>query len=156
MNLKPYVTTAEDAEKIADWLRNRGGIAIWQSIDFSRAGQTLTTPATTTEGTPFPKPTNWVDPTPACIISDFADVLVSKDVEVKRFHVALRLGGNGMKVKCTDASSRRIREAVDKAGEGASYVFDYDTQEAVILRPESKVPLLDYLASEAKQKGAIV
>ena len=28
MNLKPYITTPENADKITDWLRTRGGIAI--------------------------------------------------------------------------------------------------------------------------------
>jgi hypothetical protein len=152
MELKPYVTTPENAEKIADWLRTRGGIAIWTAIDFSRAGQSLTTPANTLEGNPFPKPAYWVAATPGCVITDPAEVLISHDAEVKRFRVALRMGDNGLKVKCTDGATRRIRAAVAKAGEGAYHVFDYETQEAVILKPEKQVPLADYLA--AAQRGA--
>jgi hypothetical protein len=150
LNLKPYITTPDNAEKITDWLRNRGGIAIWQSIDLGRAGQTLTTPVNTSTGEPCPKPAYWVGESPACIITDFADVLISKDVEVKRFHVAVRTGDNGLRIKCTDGATRRIRAAVAKAGEDAYYVFDYMTQEAVILKPEAQLPLLDYLAEEEK------
>jgi hypothetical protein len=153
MNLKPYITTPDNAEKIADWLKNRGGIAIWTSVDLSRAGQTLTTPAVSPEGKQFPKPVYWVDSTPAIIITDPAEVLISKDVEVKRFHVALRRGDNGLKVKCTDGASRRIRAAVAKAGEGAFHTFDYSTQEAVILKPELLIPLLEYLAAEQEVVG---
>jgi hypothetical protein len=154
MNLKPYITTPDNAEKIAGWLRDRGGIAIWTSIDFSRAGQSLTTPATDPDGSPFSKPVWWVGSKPECIITDPDEVLISKDVEVKRFHVALRTGSQGLQIKCTDGATRRIRAAVAKAGEGAYYVFDYSTQEAVILKPESQVPLADYLAAEQRSVTA--
>jgi len=152
MGLTPYITTPEIAERVAEWLRTRGGIAIWQSIDLSYAGQTITTPVNTSEGKPYPKPTSWVGETPECIITDFADVLVSNVVEVKRLHVALRMGNNG-KIKCTDASSHLIRCAVAEAGEGAYHVFDNKTREAVILKPESQVPLLQYLIAHGKAVG---
>jgi hypothetical protein len=148
-SLKPYVTTPDNAKRIANWLRTRGGIAIWQSIDFNRLGKTLTTPATTAEGAPFPKPVWWVAGEPACIITDFADVIISNDVEVKRFHVALRMGANSLQVKCTDGATRRIRAAVAKAGEGAYHTFDYERQDAVIMKPEAQVPLLEWLAATA-------
>jgi hypothetical protein len=148
-NLKPYITTPDNAAKIADWLRTRGGIAIWESADLSRPGDSVTTPVTMSDGQPYPKPYWWVAAQPGCIITGFADVLVSKDVEVRRFHVAVRLGDNGLKYKCTDGASRRIRAAVAKAGKGAYYQFDYDTQEAVIFKPDSQVPLLDWLAATA-------
>lgn len=143
--LTPYITTPDHAAQIADWLRTRGGIAIWQSIDFSRPGKTLTAPVNTSTGDPSPKPAWWVDSAPACIITDPADVIIATDVEVKRFHVAVRSGANGLLVKCTDASSRRVKTAVAKAGKGAYHVFDYSTQEAIILKPESLTPLLDWL-----------
>jgi hypothetical protein len=153
MSLKPYITEAEHADKIAEWLRTRGGIAIWQSIDLAQAGRTLTTPLNTAEGKPSPKPVWWVGNEPEVIITDFADVVVSKDVEVKRFHVALRMEANGMKIKCTDASTRRIHAAIAKAGAGAYHVFDYETREAVILKPESQTSLLDYLVAAGKATG---
>lgn len=150
MDIKPYITTPDNAEKIADWLRNRGGIAIWTSIDFSRAGQSLTTPVNTSEGEPYPKPAYWVEAKPARIITDFAEVLISNDVEVKRFHVALRTGDQGLLIKCTVGGTRRIRAAVARAGEGAYHVFDYSTQEAVIMKPESQVSLLEFLSAQNK------
>lgn len=146
MNLKPYITTPENAGKIADWLRTRGGIAIWQSVDFNRLGETITTPVRTFEGDPVAKPGWWVGNQPARIITDPADVIVAIDVEVKRFHIAIRAGSNGLLFKCTDGASRRIRAAVAKAGEGAYHVFDYSAQDAVIMMPESQIPLHDYLA----------
>jgi hypothetical protein len=139
---KPYITAPDNAERIADWLRTPGGIAIWQSIDFSRAGQTLTTPANTSDGKPYPKPVNWVRDVPACIITDPADVLISEEIEVKRFRVTLRRDNEGYTLTYTDASTRRIRAATEKAGEGAYNKFDYATQEAVIMKPECQLPLL--------------
>jgi hypothetical protein len=155
MELKPLLVVPENAEKFAAWLRTRGGLAIWQSVDISRAAQTLTTPATTEEGQPFPKPTWWVAAEPACIITDPADVIVCKDVEVKRFHVGVRMGDQGLLIKCTDGATRRIRREVDKAGEGAYYAFDYATQDAVIMKLESKLPLLDYLAQQGNPQPAL-
>jgi hypothetical protein len=149
-NLKPYITTPENAERIADWLRNRNGIAIWLSEDFSRPGQTMTTPVLQADGQPATSPAWWLGKTPACVITDFADVLISTDVEVKRFHIATRLGDQGLKIKVTDGGSRRIRHEVAKAGEGAFYTFDYSTQEAVIMRSASQVPLSDWLLNHAK------
>lgn len=150
MNHKPHIVTEQTARMIADWLRTRNGIAIWESIDMSRPDASVTTPVNGPAGHPTAKPYHWVASEPACIITDPDDVLVSKDIEVKRFHVAVRLGAYGFKVKCTDASTRRIRREVEKAGKGAYYEFDYATQEAVIMKPETAyTPLPDWLAAHA-------
>jgi hypothetical protein len=131
--------------RIAEWLRDRNGIAIWESIDFSRPGNTLTTPVNTSTGEPATKPAYWVGSAPVCIITSFLDVVISVDKEVKRFHIGVRMGAQGLMLKCTDGASRRIRSAVAKAGEGAYHHFDYMAQEAVIYKPESQVPLLEFL-----------
>ena len=87
--LKPYITTPENAERIADWLRNRGGIAIWISDDGLDRGETLVRPVNTSTGGRAAKPVWWVADEPACIITDFADVIVSNDVEFKRLRVTV-------------------------------------------------------------------
>ena len=156
MNLKPYITTPENAEKIADWLRARGGIAIWHSVDRSRAGETIAAPVNALTGVPRPKPAWWVGNVPDRIITDFAEVLVSKDVEVERFFVALRRDRHGnLKAgyEYTEASLRRVRRTIAKAGRGAYHVFDYATAQAVILRPEWQTSLLDYLIANGKAVG---
>jgi hypothetical protein len=124
-----------------------------------------------------PQAPRWINSAPDNIISDFAEVIVSKDVEVKRFHVAVRAGDQSVAkalageynlieyrpisyygvrvghqrfpITCTPASTRRIRANARKAGAGSYYEFDYATQEAVIKKPESQVPLLDWLTSHA-------
>jgi hypothetical protein len=47
----------ENAEKMLGWIKNRGGVAIWPSINFSNFGASWSTPALTTDGKPYPKPT---------------------------------------------------------------------------------------------------
>jgi len=133
-----------DAPKIWEWLNTRGGIAVWSSINLSNPGAGWTTPATHADGKPATKP-NWQAANePDRIITNAEDILVQKYEECKRFHVAVRRSSNGLMVKCTDASSERIRKAVSKAGEGATYVFDYETQDAVILKPVDSFDLLTW------------
>lgn len=93
----------------------------------------------------YPRPHWSATTTPKFIITDPTEVTVDVPKEVKRFRVGLRRGAQRFKVKCTDASSRRIRAAVEVAGDGAWYEFDYDTQEAVIYVAERSVPLNEYL-----------
>lgn len=136
--------TAENAAKMKEWLATRGGLAIWGCLDLARAGQTWTTPVNGPDGQPVSKP-HWSASTePIRIITDAADVEVCVDKEVKRFRVAIRRGAQGFSFKCTDHSSQRIRKEVEKAGKGAYHVFDYDTQEAVIMAPDKVIPLSEW------------
>ena len=105
-------------------------------VDLSNPGKTWTTPARTVDGKPMPKQ-NWrMANEPEFVTESADDVTVYVDKEVKRFHVGLRRSGNGLMLKCTDASSARIEREVAKAGDGAYHVFDYDVQDAVIMAPE--------------------
>ena len=136
-----------NAERMWTWLMDRGGIAVWSSINLANPGASWRTPAFTDENPPvlYPKP-NWqVSNTPQ-IITDPAEVEVTEDEEVNRFHVAVRMSSNGLTMKVTDGGSRRIKRAVAKAGEGAYYEFDDETQEAVIYRPKSVVPIADWIS----------
>jgi hypothetical protein len=63
---------------------------------------------------------------------------MSDRVEVKRFHVAVRIGGQGFCLKVTDGGTRRIWRELAKAGTGSFYEFDYNTQEAVIYKEATK------------------
>lgn len=141
-----YTCSANNALKIWRWLTERGGIAVWRSVNLSNPGASWTTPAFEADGvTPYTKPTWQADDKPARIITDPAEVMVSVDREVKRFRVGVRMGSQGMLVKVTDAGSRRIRMEVEKAGVGAYYVFDYDTQEAVIMAPVEVMPIEKFM-----------
>lgn len=148
--MEKHVVTAQNAEAIWRWLNTRGGLALWKSINLSNPGASWTGPLNAEDGTPKTKPTWQAEDTPSRIITDPDEVVVSEDAEVKRFHVGVRMGGQGFMLKVTDGGSRRIRREVSKAGENAYYVFDYDTQEAVIMAPKgTMVPIAEY----AKTRG---
>jgi hypothetical protein len=135
----------ENALKIKEWLATRGGVFVWESVDFASLGQTSSTPATTPEGQPYPKPGWKFGDKPKEHVTDIARYEVSIDKVVKRFKVGVRMGGQGMSLKVTDAGSRRIRKEVEKAGVGAYYVFDYDSDKnCIILAPDKVVPLAEY------------
>ncbi len=149
--MKPHIVSVENAGKIAEWLRTRGGIAIWRSIDLGNSGKSWTCPVNDENGQLKGKP-GWQSANmPERIITEPAEVVIETSREVKRFHVAVQRGGlMGMNLQVTSGGSRRIEKEVAKAGENAHYEFDYETQEAVILVPAELVPLPEWLA---KQEG---
>jgi hypothetical protein len=119
--------------KFEDWIVNRGGVQIWENVNLStpRAGQWFT-PALT-NGQPTPTP-HWSTVVGERVIDIDRFRFVKEMKEVKRFHVATRISGSGIMLKCTDASSRKIEKALEKFL-GTCYHFDYDTQEAIIEMP---------------------
>jgi hypothetical protein len=149
---EPHYCQIENAPKFLDWMRSRGGLAVWRSIDMSDPGASWSTPARNRDGSATPKPHPWKsEASPSRVITDPAEVLVVKDREVERFHIALCRGGGGLSVKVSDAGSRRIRKAVEAAGKGAYYEFDHNTQEAVIMAPSDSLTLAEWAE---QQKGA--
>ena len=126
----------ENAPLFLRWLAERGGIKVWRSVDLCEPGKSWSTPADAGKS-------SWqAAPEPERIVTDAADIDVVTEREVKRFRVAARMGSSGTRLKLTDSSAERVRRAVEAAGEGARHVFDYSTQEAVILVP-SRVVLLN-------------
>lgn len=137
----------ENAERFATWLRDRGGIAVWRSANLSNPGASWSTPRLDPMGGQMTKPTWQAQDIPERIVVDPADVEVLERIEVKRVPIALRRSGTALKL--TDASSRRVREQVAKAGDGAWHEFDHEHQQAVIYKPGKATPLLEYLAKVA-------
>lgn len=142
----------ENAPRFADWIKNRGGIAHWTCADLSNASKTWSSPAmdpcpnigkagvagscALCNGTgfvPHPKEHWSMDPKPE-IVTDPSEVMVYEARELKRFHVGVRRGRQGMSLKVTDAGTARIHREVEKAGKGAFYCFDYgDEKNCVIM-----------------------
>lgn len=148
-----HIITEENAQKISEWLKTRGGVALWRSVDLSRPGQTAWAPVNDESGTPKGKPHWMYANEPELTVNDPGEFTVSIDKEVKRFHVAVRRGGNGFSLKLTDASSERVRKACEKAGEGAYYLFDYeDYNNCVILAPDKQIPLTEWQSCAAAVK----
>jgi hypothetical protein len=139
--------TAANAARIAGWLKERGGIALWRSINLSNPSGSWTGPVRDKDGNVNEKP-NWqCASTPERIITDPNEVAVITPKEVRRFRVAVRHGSsNWMQLKLTDASTRKVNAAKERAGEGSWHEFDFSTQEAIIYTAGRAVPLPEYLA----------
>jgi len=140
-----HVCDESDAPRFAEWLRDRGGIAVWPSINLSNLSASWTTPFCNAAGIAMTKPTWQAASHPDRIITDPHEVDVVTYREVKRFRVGVRSSDNGLSLKVTDGGSRRIRSAVSKV-DGGIYRFDYETQEAVILAPDKTINLADWMA----------
>lgn len=142
-----HSVNVEDAAKFADWIKTRGGVAIWNSVNMSNPGASWSTPATVADKTtPYPKPTWEADDTPV-IVTDPEKIEVYKGTEAERFRVGVEKG-SGLTINVTSGGSRKIRESVAKAGEGAYYQFDYGTQEAVIFKTETLGSLKDWMEKQ--------
>jgi hypothetical protein len=132
------------AEHALRWLKDRGGLLVWASVDLCDPGKGWTTPATDPDGKPTGRPSWQAAGSPARHITDAAEVEVVEPKLVRRFHVAIRMGGQGTRLKLTDHSSEKLRDALDKAGPASWYEFAYDTQQALIFKPGKVTPLAEW------------
>lgn len=118
------------AVQLIPWFKE-DGIRVWHSLDLGNLEQQWLTPVDVVD-----KP-HWR----ACslaeteVITDPGQVAVVVRQEVDRLPVDLRPSGNGLSVKLTDMSNDRLNRALKQEDrtQWASYVFDYESQEAVIL-----------------------
>lgn len=101
MTFKIEVSKA-DAPRIAGWLANRGGVAIWQSLDLSDAGARTFTPADAS------RPSWRYADKPVEIVTQASDIGVYQEKLYKAFPVSLRRSSNGMTMKLTDNSQRKL------------------------------------------------
>lgn len=140
--MRPLICEPENAARVLEWIKTRGGLAVWKSIDLGDPGASWTTPVLKADGTPHDKP-SWKAGNEPTVITSTDDVQVIGYKEVKRFRVAIQRG-SGLQFQLTRYSSHKLRKALDVAGEGATYRFDYDTQNAVILLPENQTTLTEW------------
>lgn len=146
--LSPHPCPLENARLFLSWIRERGGLALWRSLNLSNPTQSWTGPLMGKDGNPATKPVSFAEDKPYRVITSADDVVVCVDREVKRFRIALRMGRQGLSVKLTDHASERVRKEVAKAGPGAYHTFDFSTQEAVIMAPEGNPTPLPVWAAE--------
>jgi hypothetical protein len=99
---------AKDAGRILGWFDTRGGIAVWKSINLSNPGMTATTPRLDENGQPTTKPSWQLANEPEMVITDPNEVGTYQLEEVKRFRIAIRRSSNGLSMKVTDGSTRKI------------------------------------------------
>ena len=132
-------------EKFKKWIAERGGVQVWNNANlsdpfrgpaFTPALQEIEVPEANggINFIPYESP-SWRYVRGEVVKDIKRFIFVVKFKEVKRFRVAVRTGSQGLALKCTDASSRRIHKALDQYP-GAVYRFDYEWQEAVIELPE--------------------
>lgn len=138
-----HTVTVSDAPKFIEWIAQRGGVAVWNSINISNPGASWSTPAQNLDGSPAEKPTWQAANNPERIITDAREIDVVVPKEVKRFPVSVR-PGDGLQIVVSDGGTRRIRRELAKAGGAAWYEFDYMTQEAIILVPSETIALDKY------------
>lgn len=141
---------ASNARLFLSWIKERGGVAIWGCLDLSNAGMSWSAPVTSGDGTSPGKPHWSATNEPVRVITDPAEIDVDTPKEVRRIRVAVR-HGSGMRLDLTPASTRKVHAAVDKAGDGAWYAFDYWTQEAVIYVPDKTVTLDEWERQNAAE-----
>lgn len=134
----PIQITPTIADYIKEFFEHRGGVKTWDSENLADPGKNLWFGPGDNQDPPRCYATNPV------VHTDPAEFEVVVLKEVNRFPVSLRPGDINLSIRLTDASSRRLLAARQRAGEGASFQFDYTTQEAVIYVPERATPLPDY------------
>ena len=106
---QPHEVSPENARKFIDWLANRGGILIWHSCNLSRPGHSVSTPALTTEGEPYPRP-GWEFSQHTRHITSIEDIVVSVPKEEERFEVRLKIRGH--KLELMKRSTNKVDHAM--------------------------------------------
>ena len=102
-----HMVTAENAVKIWGWLQDRGGIAIWQSVNLSNAGASWTTPNEQADGTKTNKPTWQAEDRPSRIITDPAEVMwVLGSQRVAKAHITS--AGSVMSISSSTTMTSRV------------------------------------------------
>lgn len=145
----------ETAPKFLKWISERGGVAVWKSINLSNPGASWSSPATIRKGDcdgipsdapdadeiiPYPKPTWQASNTPI-IFTNLDEIGVYTDALYKAFRVGLKM--SGMSSHLTDGAQRKLdkvmTECEEKHGsahykkgvldiDGASIGVFYDTE----------------------------
>jgi hypothetical protein len=135
-----------NALAVFEWIKTRGGVAIWDSVNLSNPGASWMAPLKDDQGVVKGQP-NWqASRTPSRVITDPAEIMVVVPREVKRFHVGIKRG-DSMNFVLTDGASARVRRELNRAGEGAWYEFDRTVQDAIIYAVGERIPLLTYIGS---------
>ena len=143
MNTDRLLCSPENAQRFYNWLQTRGGIAVWESVNLSNPGASWSAPVNDADGKPKGKPTWEAGDAPTRIVTDAAEIAVQVDKVVRVIPIFVRR--KGMHIVLTDACTRKVRDAVAKAGPGAYYLLD--SYEARIMAPDGEpIPLVDYLS----------
>lgn len=123
MNSYAVSCAPESAPKLADWIANRGGVAVWKSINLSNPGAEWMTPSLDAAGNRTPKPTWQAGNEPDRVVAHTDRVGVMTVAYYKRVRVALRLSGSGLSLKLTDHSQHTLDRVMAECREKHGSAF---------------------------------
>jgi len=108
-----YECVAEHAATMIEWITHRGGVALWKSADLSDLSAQWATPVLDKNGKPNNKP-HWKARDTPIIITDANEIGIYTEKIFRELPVSLRRSSNGLSLKLTDASQRKLDAALDK------------------------------------------
>jgi hypothetical protein len=134
MNFKAECTAA-DVPSVRDWIHNRGGLVVWQSLDLSQRPMYALGPRFDADGSELGPP-SWRYGQPE-LITDEAEVGVRTDVLFATVPVKLRRHGMGLVL--SDASLRKLDRVCERCHDkhgNARYARKTDDPIEALLDPE--------------------
>ncbi len=139
--IEPYEIDSANAEKVKNWVAERGGLAVWGCLDLGNCGKQFMTPALDDEGKPYPKPHWSATNEPRMVITDLEKIMVATMEHFKTIRIALQRG-SGLRIDLTKPSSVRLEKTLDAAGPGSDYFFEgWDGKDCVVRKRSSVVSL---------------
>jgi hypothetical protein len=133
------ICVPDQKEKFADWIANRGGVIRWQNLNLSNPdGGDMYTPVRGPDGENNQERAPHWSVGFAEIITDLSRFRFIKELrEVKRLKIAVRMGSQGLSLKLTDGSTRRLRAAMGKIQDihGTKPCYHFEEDQAVIEVP---------------------
>lgn len=139
----------KNAQRFWQWIKTRGGVAVWKSINLSNPGGGWSTPANDKDGKPYTKP-NWQCGSTPTIYTDAREIGVGEPVLFVAFPVKLKR--SGLSLNLSDTAQRRLDEELDKCRErhGNAYyekgVLDIDGASMGVFYDASITPLDEWIA----------
>lgn len=141
-----------NAEKFAEWIATRGGVATWRSVDLGDPTASWSTPARTVDGHATPQPTWKAERSPR-ITTDPASVGVYTEVAFKVVRVFLVR--RGLKLVITDDSQRRVDKALaackEQHGNSHYRKGDLDDPTITVYYATEVIPLPEYLSRPRRE-----
>jgi len=136
MDISKFKITTEiaNAPNMAKWITERNGIVRWASIDLSDPGAGMLGPRIGPDGKLTTKPSWKMGNEPEFHVTDPEEVGIITKKEVKTVRIGIQRGSGFMQMVLTDSASKRVKDALDEAGEGSRYVFDFDDHDRRIAR----------------------
>lgn len=119
-----YSIQPENEKQIVEWLKNRGGVAVWANCDLGSPsiGNLSFTPATRRDGAKATSPSWQCGSEPAEVVTDQSKFEVVTYSEFRRVKVRT---GPPMYGGLHRLDKDKVYRAMDEAGEGAVWIPDY-------------------------------